>query len=120
MSNCGDRVPGARGWPDGSRAKPRASSGWPLRSAHGAASRACSRARMSSVVMARLSPKMARRSASSRMPRLMPRSALSRTSQVQAARARSGQGPPAASATASRGSHTSAGRSVTPGGMSGQ
>jgi hypothetical protein len=75
--------------------------------------RARSRVRMSSVVMARAPPKMSRRSASRRIPRLMPRSALSQTSQEHASRPRSDQGPPAASATASRGSDTSAGRSVT-------
>ena len=59
-------------------------------------------------------------SAKSLIPRLGVPSLDSVTSVTADTRARSGQSPPAASATASNGSHTSASRSAIPSGMSGQ
>src|SRR5579859_6748893 len=106
-------------WPR-MRARPRASRGWPFRSPQGALSRPCRAVRTSSVLMARAPLKMACRSPRSRTPRLTARPVLALARARQAARARAGQSRPAASPIATRGSHTSAGRSVIPSGRVGQ
>src|SRR5215213_7444661 len=61
-----------------------------------------------------------RRSPSNRIPREASRDLATLHNSTQARRAVPGQSPPATSATASSGSHTSAGRSVTPSGIVGQ
>ena len=101
-------------------AKPLSSSGLPRRSAHGNSSRSHSLRTIDSVASTSLSPKMILRSASRRTPRLGVLSLASETSKTHATRARSGQLPPAASATARSGSQTSASRSLMPSGIDGQ
>src|SRR5215212_4326412 len=100
---------------------PSALSGCPLAiSDQGASSRLISAAKRSSVVIRSTSANTVRMSFRRRTPRLGLLALLSATRATAAERARAGHAPPAASAIARGASQTSASRSATPIGISGQ